>query len=125
MKSAKLWIMLLVISFFIAGCTDKPGPLANNMSRIQVICMGLDSLDIEIVDASTDNRVGDLQQISCVLYSEFNYDVPVPPYVYKVRQIDDNDNRILLDTVTFNAAGETQTVRIEIFNKNKTEPVEI
>lgn len=115
MKSTKFWIMILIISFFIAGCTDQPGPLPSNMSRIQVTCIGLSSGDIEVVDASTDIRIGEIQAMSCVLYGELNFDVPVPPYSFKVRQIDNSDGRILIGTVTFTGPGETKTVRVALY----------
>jgi hypothetical protein len=69
---------VLITILLLTACTDSPGPLAPDKSRIKVKCGGFSGAEIDaVIPGGSFPYASD--ELECFFYGEAYLDVPVPP----------------------------------------------
>lgn len=95
---------VLITILLLTACTDSPGPLAPDKSRIKVKCGGFSGAEIDaVIPGGSFPYASD--ELECFFYGEAYLDVPVPPESYEIRA-----DRKPFETVHFTGPGQKKTI---------------
>lgn len=111
MKKIIVLPFLAMLSLFLGGCSEDPGPIPENMSRIKVTCTGFDLNSHEVVVTATGSPEVYYQRkdLGCIFSDTVYFNVPIPPYSYDVQY------GMTKKTVVFTGVGEQKSVDVESY----------
>lgn len=111
MKISIVLSLSLALVVLLTGCSEDPGPIPENMSRIKVKCTGFDFNDHEVLVTATrwPGTYDQRKDLGCFFSETIYFDVPIPPYSYDVQ------NGRAKGTVVFSGPGEQQSVDYKAF----------